>query len=136
MGRTSLLDIQKGIYDKLTGDTTLTNLVTGIFDEVPKDQGFPFVNIGEATENKFNTFDRQGRDVTETINIYSQYDGFKEALDILDRIVILLDFQPITLTQNDLVYIRYDGGNTLLLTEDEGRTKHIRARFEVLVQES
>lgn len=135
MGKTALLDIQKGIYDKLTGDATLMALITGVFDEVPKDQEFPYVAIGTATEVKFNTFDKQGRDVTEEIYAYSQYDGFKECLQVMERIAELLDYQVITLASNSLVYIRYDDGDTSLSTIDEGRTKQARGRFRIIVQE-
>lgn len=135
MGTTSLLDIQTAIYNKLTSDAPLMALITGVYDDIPIGQKFPYVNIGESTENKFNTFDRQGHDVTTNINIYSDYEGFKEGLNILHRIVELLDYQSITLTENNLVYIRYDGSDTLLLMLDEGRTKYIRSRFRLLVQE-
>lgn len=133
---TALLDIQQGLYNKLTGDATLMALVTGVFDKVPKDQAFPYIAIGKAIENKFNTFDRQGRDVTEEIYIYSQYEGFKEAFQILDRLVELLDYQSITLSNHSLVYCRYDDSDSDYSVIDEGRTRQVRARFKIVAQES
>lgn len=135
MGKTALLDIQKGIYDELTGDATLMGLVTGVFDDVPKDQEYPYVVIGTDTETNFNTFDKQGREVVATIMIYSQYAGFKEAKTILNRIVELLDYESITLSNFNLVYIRYDAGDTSYNTIDEGRTKQAAARFRIIAQE-
>lgn len=131
---TALLDVQKGIYDKLTNDSTLMALVTGVFDDVPKTQEFPFIAIGPSTETKFNTFTKSGRDITYSIYVYSQYQGFKECLEILERITYLLDYQSITIT-NNLVYIRYDDGSVNLSNIDQGRTKQAEARFRIIVQE-
>jgi hypothetical protein len=131
----ALLDVQTAIYNKLKNDATLTSLVTGIFDFVPKSQLMPYIEIGEAIDNVFNTFNRQGRDIVETIYIVSEYEGYKEALTILDRIVTLLDYSTITLTSHSLVYIRYDNGATALFEVDNNRTRQVVARFRVIVQE-
>lgn len=131
----ALLDVQTAIYNKLKNDVTLTSLITGVFDFVPKSQALPYVEIGEAIDNVFNTFNRQGRDIVETIYIVSEYDGYKEALTILDRIVELLDYQSITMTSHSLVYIRYDNGATALFEVDNNRTRQVVARFRVIVQE-
>lgn len=131
---TALLDIQKSIYDVLSGDVTLNALITGVFDDVPKDQEFPFITLGTATEVNFNTFSRQGRDITEEVFIWSRHRGFSEGLEILERVALLLDYTTIT-TTNSLVYIRYEDGDTSLVALDEGRTKQIRGRFRVVVQE-
>ncbi len=135
MGKSALNDVQKGIFDVLTADSTLTGLVTGIFDHVPKGQAFPYVNIGDTTETIFNTFGKQGRDVTETIHVYSEHEGYKEVNSILSRVVELLDYTSIALTENDLVYIRYDNGLTSLFEIDNGRTRVASGRFRVIVQE-
>lgn len=132
----ALLDVQTAIYNKLKNDATLTSLVTGVFDFVPKSQTLPYIEIGEAIDNVFNTFSKQGRDITETIYIVSEYEGYKEALTILDRVVALLDYQTITLTGgHSLVYIRYDNGATALFEVDNNRTRQVVARFRVIVQE-
>lgn len=135
MAKSSLLDIQKGLRDKLIADTNLMALITGVFDDVPLDQLMPYIEIGEATEGNFHTFDKFGREVTEVINIYSGYAGYKEGLSILGRVVALLDYEPITLTDFNLVYLRYEDGSTNLETMDEGRTRRVSARFRAIVQE-
>lgn len=135
MGRSSILEIKKGIYDVLIADITLMGLVTGVFDKVPKTQEYPYIELGQGIETKFNTFDRQGRNAQIFVNIYSQYEGFKEALEILDRVVELLDYTSISLTIHDLVYIRYESGETNLIVKDEGDTKHVMGQFNVIVQE-
>lgn len=135
MSKTSLLDIQTAIYNLLTGDATLGGMITGVFDFPPKGQEMPYIQIGNATEDIFNTFDRQGSDVTETIHIFSEHEGFKEALQILDRLVDLLDYQTITVARHSLVYVRYDNGETALIEIDNGRTRHVAARFRIIVQE-
>lgn len=134
MGSTSLLKVQIAMIDALKGNTTLNDKVGGrIYDEVPNTEVFPFIAIGSHTEEIYNTFDRFGREAVITINIWSQYKGYKEALEILELINQTLDYQNISITDNDLVYIRYDDSSTI--REPDGRTRQIAARFRVITQE-
>jgi hypothetical protein len=128
----ALTDIQTAIYTKLTGDATLMSKVKGIFDHVPDTAEFPYVAIGDFTEAPWDSFSRDGRDVTVTFHIWSRYSGFKEAEDILSIIVGLLNKKGITLSNNTLVRLVYEFSSTL--TEEDGITRHIPARFRVQVQ--
>lgn len=129
---TSLNDIQQAIYTKLTSDTTLKSMVKGVFDAVPQNQPFPYIVIGEATEVPFNTFGRVGRDSTFTIHIWSQYNGFREALSILEEMNRILDGTTLNLPDLSLVYIVYE--NAFTLVDGDGATRHVPARYRVVVQ--
>lgn len=131
----ALLDVQTAIYNKLKNDSVLLSMISGVFDFVPKGQEMPYIEIGEATDNIFNTFDRQGRDITENLYIVSEQEGYKEALTILERVVELLDYQSISMSSNSLVYIRYDNGMTALFEIDNNRTRQVVARFRVITQD-
>lgn len=131
---TSLYEIQKAIYDVLAGDTNLNNLVTGVFgDDIPEEQDFPFIQITTASEDIFNTFDRQGKETTFTVHIWSQYEGFKECYEIHDRVMELLDYTGITVANFDLVYIRFDNANAI--TQEDRMTRQIATTYRVIVQE-
>lgn len=130
MSRTSILQVQIGILNALKGDIELMAMVGGrIYDEVPNTEVFPYIAIGTHTENPWNTFDKFGRDVLITLNIYSQYEGYKEALEILDKVVEVLDYKDITIPEFELSYIRYEDATTI--RDLDGRTRQIAARFRV-----
>jgi hypothetical protein len=128
---TSLIDIQAAIKKKLKGDTTLMSLVEGVFDYVKDDQAFPYIVIGEATENPFNTFGRNGKESTLTIHIWSEYKGFKESLNILKQMNKVLDDTSLTLSEHNLVLIQYEDAQTI---RDED-LRHIPVTYRVIVQE-
>lgn len=133
MSHTGLLQIQRALYTYLNGDAALSARVTGVFDEVLQDQPLPYVAIGDATETRFNTFGRQGKDCTVTIHVWSEYEGFREVLEITDIIVKLLDGYEMPVQGFDLVYIRFEDTNTL--REGDGMTRHVVVRFRIIVQE-
>lgn len=129
----SLEQLQPAILAKLKGDATLMGMVTGVFDDVPQGQSFPFIQVGTATETPRNTFGRKGREATITLDIFSRYQGFKEALQIYSRVDELLDGEPLTLQSYQLVFLQNDGMNTIL--GPDGITRHIPARYRAFVQE-
>jgi L-cystine uptake protein TcyP (sodium:dicarboxylate symporter family) len=130
---TALGDIQAAVYQKLTGDITLMSLVQGVFDDVDDNQAFPYIIIGEATENPFNTFGKDGKESTITIGIWSQYKGFKEALDILKQMNATLDDASLSLSEHNLVLIHYDSAQTI--REQDGITRHVPVTYRVIIQE-
>lgn len=128
---TSLMELQRAIVQRLTGDAELMGLVTGIFDDVPQGQEAPYCVVGEANETAMNTFTRKGRESELTIHIYSEYAGFKEGLQILQRLTELLDGEPLTLSTQQLIYLLFDNVQTIH-GED---FKHLPVTFRAVVQE-
>lgn len=135
MGSTSLLESQKALHIKLTGDATLMTKITGVFDvfSVPDKQTFPYITIGDMTEVSDNTLNRLGKEATITLHIWSQYKGKKEALDILNRLNQILDFGTMTITGQTLIMMKYDNAETIFLEQDG--IVHVPARFRIITQE-
>lgn len=69
-----------------TADTLLLSLVTGVFDQAPENQPFPYLVVGEATEVPSNTFGRRGREATVTNHVWSQARTTGEATAIIARL--------------------------------------------------
>lgn len=92
--------VQQAIYARLTADTDLSALISGVFDEVPeaaaKDQVKPYVVFAEITETPMDTHDRRGWEVLVTLNVWSAYRGFGrsgEVIGHLDRILNRVDLE-------------------------------------------
>lgn len=128
----ALLSIQQAIYQILTADTTLMTKITGVFDQAPQDQAFPYVTIGEATSSPFRTMSRFGEEITITLHIWSQYHGFKESNEILAELNRLLADQDLTVTGYDVVSCMYDFSETL--RDPDGITRHVPVRYRIIVQ--
>lgn len=131
---TSLHDLQTAVYTELTGDEALMSMISGVFDDVLDGQAFPYVTIGDAAETPWSTFGRSGADDVLTIHIWSQANGFKEALQVLDRLNALLDSDELTVGGHVHVGTLYEGAETL--RDPDGITRHVVARYRVYVQRS
>jgi hypothetical protein len=129
--------IQTAIYGVLNGDVTLVALVTGVFNDVPAGQVYPYVQIGSATQRPWHTFGGSsvgiGWNATVTVHIWSRYQGDVEALAILNRVVALLNFQAVAVTGYTTVICELDQARVLVEAVDKIETRHIPAVFRVRV---
>jgi hypothetical protein len=107
--------------------------VTGVFDQVPTGQKFPYVTIGDATEVPDRVFGGQYMDDTITLHIWSQAAGFKEALGIFSELNRILDGRTLSISGFDHIYTNYEFSTTL--RDPDGLTRHISVRYRVLVTE-
>ncbi|GGV80488.1 DUF3168 domain-containing protein [Streptomyces thermoviolaceus] len=92
---TALWPLQQAVYAKLTADTTLMGLVSGVYDEVPEDVEFPYVTLGSITELPDDAHDRQGLTAQVVLHIWSKYHGYREAAEILAAMDQVLDRKPL-----------------------------------------
>ena len=134
MAGSALFEVQKAAYATLTGDAALMAKVTGIFDAVPDDRAFPYVTIGDETETGFNAFSKIGKVVVLTLHVWSQYQGFRQADEILVRINEVLDGAALTVTGYALVAVQFVSSEHL--RDPDGITRHVVARFRCLVREA
>lgn len=113
-----------------------TGFSCGVYDDVPQTAAFPYLRISTPTGIPFDTFGTAGKERTVQVSVFSQYEGTKEAHDILDKVVQLLNHQALAITGHTTVLIDYeqDGGGA---EEDVNgvKTVHTWARFRVIVQE-
>lgn len=129
MDNTALYSIQKKIVEVINDNTDLE--VSGGFDEVDQSEQYPLIQVGEPIENRFDTFDRKGKDVIFQIHIWSKYQGYKEGYEILDKLNELLDYQDIDIENFDTVYIRADEVNAVRTNRE---FRQIIVNYRVIVQ--
>jgi hypothetical protein len=67
--------------------------------------------------------------------VYSRYQGDKEALQILERLVALLNFVNLTVSGYTSAFCEYIAGRVLVEDIDKIETRHIPAEFRVSVQQ-
>lgn len=88
--QTAMFELQKGIYQNLTSNPSLTAKVTGVFDSVEEGQEFPYVTISEPSMLPFTTKQKFGEELSVVIHAWTTYSGKKEAIDILNLCIASL----------------------------------------------
>lgn len=114
--------LQTAVYARLIGDATLVALVQKIGDNIPDEQAYPYIVIGEETEAPEDTMGRTGRNLTITLHVWSQYPGMKEVKEIMSRIDDLLDRWTPTVTGWNATEMLHDFADTL--RDPDGKTRH------------
>lgn len=130
--RSPLLPVQVAVYEKLSGDATLTALA-GVYDYVPEDAGFPYVEIGETTQTPDNYLSRHGRQQVLTLHVWSKHRGYSEALQVENRLTELLDHQPLTVDGFDHVYTHFEFGQTL--RDPDPEIRHVVFRIRIATEQ-
>ncbi len=113
----ALLESQKAIYSKLSGDATLGAMISGVFDRVPEQADYPYVTIGDAQWQDWSTQGQGGSEITMTLYAYSRKAGRKESLDILARIYALLHEGTLSMSGQNLIVMRCTQGSVRLMED-------------------
>lgn len=89
--------IQVGLHTLLSGDVTLSALVTGVYDGVPESVDPAWVEIGEVLTTPDGVHGREGRQTSVTIHTWVRAHSYSPANAIGARIVALLWHRHATL---------------------------------------
>jgi Protein of unknown function (DUF3168) len=114
MSSIALMEIQRALYTKLSGDGVLMGIVAGIYDNVPQNTPLPYVVIGDGNQN---IRPADAVIVTECqleLQVWTDVGGRKTALTILNRLHALLHLGTLTLSGFQLVTLRVEQASTTL----------------------
>ena len=73
-------DVCRTLYERLTGYAPLTAVVTGVFDDPPKDQRAPYIVMDGLQQLEGRLLDGGERKGIVQLHIWSAYKGRKETL--------------------------------------------------------
>ena len=107
-------------------------LTCPVYDKVPDGAAMPYVTLGEDTAVDWSTKLEAGQEVTHTLHVWSDYNGMKEAKQIMDTIIQALTETPLTVEGFFVVMARLDMVETM--RDPEGH-QHGVIRFRFKVQE-
>ncbi|WP_436772069.1 DUF3168 domain-containing protein [Yinghuangia sp. YIM S09857] len=133
--RSPLAAIQRAVFARLTGDAELMDVVTGVYDYLPEDAPYPFLNLGEAIETPDNRHGGFGRQTVLTLHIWSKYRGYAQARDINDHLIRLLDHQPLILDGFDHIATRHEDTQMITDPEPPGDLRHGITRVRVVTEQ-
>jgi hypothetical protein len=126
-------EIQKAIYEELSTFVPLTDIVKGVYDDVPEQKEFPYVNIGEDTAIAWDTDDSDGTESTLTIHTWSRAPGRKECKEIMQVIYGALHRLEISVDTLHTVFLHWEFSETFL--DPDGKTRHGVQRFRYVGEE-
>lgn len=126
---TALRPVQSAIFVKLAASSSLTPLVSGVYDEVPEPAPYPYVSFGSIQEFASDAHDRQGLEVLVTIHVWSEAPGMGEAYDIFAAVDAALDRVPLTLAGFTDVSIKHDQHQAV--KDPDPSVRHINAQYRV-----
>ena len=130
-----MLPVQAAVYARLTGDATLTGMISGVYDYVPENAAYPFVVIGEALETPDNRHGGFGRQTVITLHVWSRYQGYAQVLRIGARVTALLDHQPLDMPGLSWIATRFEFSQTLTDPEPPGDIRHLVLRYRIVTEQ-
>ncbi|RMG71931.1 MAG: DUF3168 domain-containing protein [Chloroflexi bacterium] len=130
--------LQNAIYSKLQNDSTLSALVTGVYDDVEQVNAsesrtaFPYVVIGDDSYNDWDTDTETGFDVVITVHIWSRYRGRKEVKQIQDAVYTALNRQSLSVSGYAVLDVLYLESESFV--DADGETRHGIIKFNVKME--
>lgn len=124
--------LQKSVFQKLSGDTTLTGLINGVFDRSLQEQNYPYVTLGESLISDWSTKTTNGTEQIIVLRVWSREGGRKQVEIIMERIHTLLHDPVMTVDGQTLISMRFS--SSAINLESDGWTYHGVMRFKALLQ--
>ena len=124
--------LQTAIYTKLSTDNNLTStLGASVFDDIPEETPYPYVQLGEDTAIDYSTKDQTGSEVTVNIDVWSRYRGSLQAKNIMDRVHTLLHDSSLSVTGSNFINMRFEFSD--IIRDPDGITRHGVLRFRAIM---
>jgi hypothetical protein len=125
--------LQEAVFAMLAADAELATLLGGpnVFDGAPRNAEAPYVHLGEAQARDWSTASEAGLEVQFAVVAWSRQPGRSEALQIAERVRVLLDDAPLDVEGWRLVNLRHVATETARNDKPEGRRAVVRFRAVV-----
>lgn len=134
MSASPVVALRKAMLTRLAGDAVLLAALGGakIYDEAPRAAEPPYLLFADVQARDWSTSDSRGCEQFLTLSAISTQRGLREALDIAQRVVELLNEAPLVLQDHHLVDLRHVATETR--REQNGRFARVGARFRAVTE--
>ena len=106
--------VQQALITKLTGDALLMDRVNAIYDTVPQRSALPYVMIDELVQEALPTLGESLWRVGLVLEVWTDAQGRKTALDVLERLQGLLHHGNLPISDHTLREMRVEGASCVL----------------------
>ena len=134
MSASPIIALRTAMLARLVADAGLVAALGGskIFDEAPRNAEPPYVLFAEAQMRDWSAQLMRGAEQFLTLSVISTQRGVREALDIAQMIVLLLDEAPLALVGHTLIDLRFLAIETK--REQNGRFARVNLRFRATTE--
>ncbi|GBE44292.1 hypothetical protein BMS3Bbin10_02383 [bacterium BMS3Bbin10] len=110
MATSASWELQKGIYQTLAADTSITGLLggTNIYDDAPQSADYPYLTFGQSVARDWSTGSEDGLEHILTLHVWSRAGGKKETHEIIEAIRQALHDAAVTVNDHALVNLRHE----------------------------
>lgn len=133
--------LQKAIIERINA-LNLHGLTHGkpavkAYDRVPTLREYPYVTVWDQTPSTdFMTKDIGGQTLQVTIDVHSQYQGFREAEELASQILLSLTGDKIDLSAYGFEVIRHQRVNSVPLNDPDGQSVRVVQRVLFVIQDT
>lgn len=134
MATSASWELQKGIYQALAGDTSITGLLggTNIYDDAPQNADYPYLTFGQSIARDWSTGSEDGLEHILTLHVWSRAGGKKETYEIIEAIRQVLHDALVTVTDHHLVNLRHEFSEAR--QDPDGETYHGIVRYRAVTE--
>ena len=124
--------LQTAVFSKLSTDSNLTSVLKAkVFDDIPENTDYPYVQLGEDAAIDYSTKDQTGSEVSVNVDVWSRYRGSLEAKNIMDRVHTLLHDSSLSVTGSNFINMRFEFSD--IIRDPDGITRHGVMRFRAIM---
>jgi len=116
------------------GTTLMAALPGGVHNRIPEKPSYPYIRIGDASEQKFNTFNHVGKTTFIRVHVFDITPTDFQVQTLAGLADDLLDNITLTLTSWTSVLISWE--NTDIITDEDGKTHHAIMTYRIISQKT
>lgn len=122
------LEIQRTFYVRLNESPGVDYPV---FDYVEQGTEYPYIKIGGATAENFDSKSFDGFEVSIILDFWSRYAGDKEIKEMMGAAYAILHNQSLHVEGYNFVHCFFEFSECIV--EDDGETRHGVQRYNVII---
>jgi hypothetical protein len=122
------LEIQKALYNLFTEGSPAVGYDT--YDDTPQGANYPYVVIGEATSEAFDSKTFNGFETAVIIHTWSRFNGREQIKEMMGSVYDLLHDTYLPVTGYNTALCLFEFSETFL--ENDGITRHGIQRFNLI----
>ena len=128
----AIKDVQTAVLAKMTGDVVLMGRITGVFDEAPSAQAYPYITFGQKDELPWNVFQKHGWEVILALDIWTAIAGGDVHMSIADDIGRLFNDPLPLLALANYVNVLCQVAQVITMTDEVVSVRHTIARLHTI----
>lgn len=121
-----ILYLQKYIH-KILSNEKITKAVNGVYFQVPSNNAFPYIYIGEFDVQDISTKAQIIEEISFAVSIYTRDKSLKAMLELAEEIKKILSIK------SDKRIVLIKGVEDRLLPENDGVTHQFNMKFKAII---